>query len=119
MFVGTGREVINPQAGHLLCGYGDNYPCEGVHDDLTVTALYLHDGATAAVLLNYDLLGIAAPLGDRIRAAVSEKTAISKDQIFLASTHTHSGPFLREWSAGGPQRHRPEYNDGLVEKSAA
>src|SRR5690349_2000577 len=96
MLVGIARQTINPAAGHPLCGYGDNYPNEGVHDDLTLTALYLHDNTANALLLNYDLIGIAAPLNDRIRDAVSRKTGIPADRIFLASTHTHSGPFLRE-----------------------
>jgi hypothetical protein len=119
MLVGTARDTINPQVGHHLGGYGDDYPCEGVHDDLTVTALYLHDGNSDAILLNYDLLGMPAVLVDRIRNSIAEKTAIPADRIFVACTHTHSGPVIREFRKDGPKLARLEYNDSLVRKSAA
>jgi hypothetical protein len=113
MLVGTAREIINPDPGHHLSGYGDNYPNEGVHDDLTVTALYLHDNTTEAVLLNFDLIGMQAPLVALMRTAISEKTEIPLDQIFLANTHTHSGPVIRESKLA-----RPDYNDKLLRLAA-
>ncbi|MBA2479944.1 MAG: neutral/alkaline non-lysosomal ceramidase N-terminal domain-containing protein [Planctomycetes bacterium] len=89
---GTGRRIINPEIGHRICGYGPDYANAGIHDDITVTALYLHDGERAAVFLNYDLIGMMAPSSRRIRTAVAQAIGIPIDHVHLACTHVHSGP---------------------------
>jgi hypothetical protein len=89
---GTGRRIINPEIGHHLAGYGPNYANTGVHDDISVTALYLHDGERAAILLNYDLIGFALQTSRRIRAAVAQATGVPIAQVFAACTHVHSAP---------------------------
>jgi neutral ceramidase len=119
MFVGTGREIINPEIGHHLCGYGDCYPNSGVHDDISVTALFLDDGARKALLLSYDLIGLVKPTQDRIRAAVSAATGVGEQCIFLACTHVHSAPDVieRHYHDGSP-RCRADYLQRLQEWSA-
>ncbi len=92
MLVGAARQIINCDAGHTLCGYGSDYPVAGVHDDLSVTALFLDDGQRQAVLLNYDSLGFAAITIDLCRAAVGTALGISPQNVFLTCTHTHSAP---------------------------
>ena len=92
MLVGAAREIINPEIGHRLCGYGPDYPNTGVHDDITVTALYLHDSRREAFLLNCDLLGLLAVTEARIRGAVAQAAGVPAESVFLACTHVHSAP---------------------------
>ena len=92
MLVGVAREIINPEIGHHLCGYGSDYPNTGVHDDLSVTALYLSDGTREALLLNFDLIGLVQSTGERFRKAIGRATRVKADNVFLACTHVHSAP---------------------------
>jgi hypothetical protein len=103
MLVGVAREVINPELGHSLCGYGD-YPNTGVHDDISVTALFLDDGARQAILLSYDLIGLRAHTLGKIRQAVSQATSVPAGHIFGASTHVHSAPAcVTHWVGEGAE----------------
>jgi hypothetical protein len=121
MLCGTGRRVINPEVGHHLAGYGPFYANTGVHDDIVVTALLLDDGQTQAVLLAYDLIGIRLPLNLRIRQEVAVALGLTADQVFLHTTHVHSGPETRDlFLEEGPiEAFIPAYADRLVEWSVA
>ncbi len=92
--VGTGRSVINPQIGDYIFGYSDSIKSTGIHDDLTVTALYLKSDDRHAILLTNDLCEVGSDLIDAIRKAVSQRTNVPMSNVFLTFTHTHSGPFL-------------------------
>ncbi len=99
MLVGVAREVINPEVGHNLCGYGPDYPNTGVHDDLSVTALYLCDGHRQAVLLNYDLIGLVQSTISQLQKAVARATGIAPRNVFTACTHVHSAPeVVEKWA---------------------
>jgi hypothetical protein len=91
MLVGVARETINPELGQCLCGYGCR-PCTGIHDDLSVTALYLADGSREALLLVYDLIGLRASTQEIVRRAVARETGVKAGGVFLACTHVHSAP---------------------------
>jgi neutral ceramidase len=93
LVVGAARRTINPEAGHRLCGYGPDYPNEGVHDDISATALFLDDGARQAVLINFDLLGLMGADIASIRAAAAKSACVPVGHVFLACTHVHSGPY--------------------------
>ena len=116
MLCGTGRAVINPDIGHSLAGYGV-VPNTGVHDNVAVTAMYLSDGDVEALLLVFDLIALGHPLNQTIREAVGHATSVAPEAVFLAATHTHSGPEVREYYYGyGPVLSvRPEYNAALPE----
>lgn len=116
MLCGAGRHVINPEVGHHLAGYGPDYPNTGVHDDLTVTALYLHDGKTDALLLNFDLIGMRLDYIRGLRAAVARATNVGAARIFLTNTHTHSGPEVRSYPERNvSSRARTDYDARLME----
>jgi len=112
---GTGRRIINPEIGHHIIGYGDDYLSTGIHDDITVTAVYLHDGEQVAVLLNYDLLLLVRETSGRIRTAVAAALGITIKQVFIACTHTHSGPDVYELP--GRTHCRQDYLDRLTQWS--
>lgn len=114
MLCGTGRVTINPACGHSLAGYG-TVPNTGVHDDLAVTALHLDDGQRRVCLLNFDLIALPAPLNRQIREAVGRAVDLPPDAVFLAATHTHSGPEVRAcyYGLGAIDAWRPDYNERL------
>jgi len=114
MLVGTARRVINPEIGHHLCGYGSDYPNAGVHDDISVTALYLGDGAHEALLLSFDLIGFTVTTQRALRAAITSASGV-KD-VFLACTHVHSAPdVIDAWLGGGPSpTFRKDYMERLT-----
>lgn len=121
MLVGAAREVINPEVGHPICGYSADDINTGVHDDLAVTALYLNDGHRAAVLLNFDLVGMTQATIGRIRQAVGRACRIKPPHVFTTCTHIHSGPEMvdRHIVAGWPSHNcRPDYLERLAGWSA-
>lgn len=102
MLIGAAREIINPETGHHLSGYGGNYANTGVHDDISVTALYLNDGRREAFLLSFDLLGMVQSTINRFRKAIAKATGVPVQNVFLACTHVHSGPeVIEEWLVEG------------------
>ncbi|HYE06163.1 MAG TPA: hypothetical protein VEL07_11680 [Planctomycetota bacterium] len=112
---GTGRRVINPEIGHVLCGYGP-YANTGVHDDIVVTALWLDDGQQRAVLLNYDLIGLRSITAKRIRTAVARTVGIPMDRVFTVCTHVHSGPNVIEVRVHGEAGPNPECRADYLER---
>jgi neutral ceramidase len=94
---GVARVMITPEKSMWLAGYGSrNRPSEGTMHDLWVKALAVEDrNGKQAVLVTSDLLGIPKNMSDRIRERLKEKFNLSKSQVILNSSHTHSGPALQ------------------------
>lgn len=94
---GVARVVITPGKSMWLAGYGSrDHPSEGKMHDLWVKALAMEDiNGNQAVLVTSDLLGIPKNMSDRIRNRLKEKYNLSKSQVILNSSHTHSGPALQ------------------------
>ncbi len=120
MLCGAGRRVINPDKGHCISGFGLDYANTGVHDDLTVTAVFLQSGEQQGLLLNFDIEGLERELNARLRQAVSEATGLPAQRVFPTCTHTHSGPETRTlYHPYGPvAMARPEYDARLVQWAA-
>ena len=93
LFAGAAREIITPKVGTLLRGYNDHNKSTSVNDDLTVTALALKSGDVTALLISATVSLIHGRLADEIRQKAGEIAAVSPDNVILAATHTHSGPF--------------------------
>ena len=93
---GAAKVELTPPVGTPLAGYSrrGGTPSTGVHDPLMARALVLSDGEDVVFVISADLLvippGMAAEVARRIDEALPE--AIGSHQVFLAATHTHSGP---------------------------
>ena len=97
---GVHRELISPDTGMYLIGYGDRAGgAEYIHDDLTATALILDDGCEKVVIVSLDLLFLHREIATRIRDGVTDRLGIPTRNILLCCSHTHSGPV-----AWAPQR---------------
>ena len=90
--------VITPEQPMWLAGYASrDRPSEGKLHDLRAKVLVLEDSlGMKAVLITADVVGIPKPTADRIRRQLAEKHGLSKAQIILNSSHTHSGPVLKD-----------------------
>jgi len=64
----------------------------GIHDPLLASALYLENGSSSAVLIALDLLFLDPLTARSIRRAVTRRTSVPGESVFISCTHTHSGP---------------------------
>jgi neutral ceramidase len=93
---GVAGVVITPQESMWLAGYAArNHPSEGVLIDLWSKALAIEDSkGKKAVLITNDLVSVPKPISDRIRDRIGAKYGLTRSQIILNCSHTHSGPVL-------------------------
>lgn len=95
---GTARLNITPQQSMWMAGYGSRTkPSEGKLTDIWVKALALEDKAgNRSVLVTMDLVGVPKKVSEEIRDALKGKLGLSRSQIILNTSHTHSGPVLSD-----------------------
>jgi neutral/alkaline ceramidase-like enzyme len=93
---GVATIKITPDAPVPMAGYASrSKPYEKVEQDIYAKALALEDGeGRRVVLVTTDLIGIARGIADPICAHIQEKAKLSRGQILLSSSHTHSAPIL-------------------------
>jgi neutral ceramidase len=93
---GVARVVITPEEPMLMAGYSARKkPSEGTLHDLWAKALAVEDaGGKRSVFISTDLVGIPKDMSDRIRDRLKENYGLSREQIVLNSSHTHTGPAL-------------------------
>ncbi|WP_338868899.1 neutral/alkaline non-lysosomal ceramidase N-terminal domain-containing protein [Spirosoma sp. SC4-14] len=93
---GVAKEIITPKEPQWLAGYASRtHPSDGKLHDLWAKALVLEDeSGQRAVLVTTDMLGFPKDLSDPIRERLKKQYGLSKAQIILNSSHTHSGPVL-------------------------
>lgn len=93
---GVAKVEITPNQPMWMAGYGSrNKPSEGTLHGLWAKALVMEDATgNQVVLVTADLLGIPKEISDEMRNQLKIKYGLSKSQIMLNSSHTHSGPVL-------------------------
>ncbi|MCE9559997.1 MAG: hypothetical protein K8R88_13740 [Armatimonadetes bacterium] len=93
MKFGVSRTEITPPFPMLMGGYGLLDPFDGVHDSLTLTAVYFNDGTKESWIVSADICQF--PDKEHIEHALdilSSRLHCSRDAIFLNASHTHGGP---------------------------
>ncbi|MCE5345147.1 MAG: neutral/alkaline non-lysosomal ceramidase N-terminal domain-containing protein [Bacteroidales bacterium] len=95
---GVARVVITPQEPIWMAGYGGrDHPSEGMLVDLWAKALALEDAkGKKVILVTADLLGFPKNMSDHIRDQIAVKYGLTRSQIILSSSHTHTGPVLMD-----------------------
>ena len=84
---------LEPKPGMWMTGYGARTkPAEGTHDPIYAHILMMFDGKNSFVLVSCDVLGFGAADVCDIRNRVSRASNIPAQCIWIAGTHTHSGP---------------------------
>lgn len=92
LFLGVAREIITPEVGGQLYGYGPDVISESVEDDLTATAFYFKQGSTQALMLSLTVCLLQTELAQNILSLIEQRFEIPKENCMLCATHTHSGP---------------------------
>ncbi len=100
---GITKVMITPEESLWMGGYGArNKPAGGKLNDLWAKMLLLEDaGGQRALLITTDLEGFPKSISDRIRDRIHDKLGLSRSQVILNSSHTHSGPVLFTESVKG------------------
>lgn len=91
---GFGRVDITPMLGIPMEGYFSPRFVECILDDLELNVLALEAGDARILLISIDNCEIYGDVLDAYRRHVSDVTGVPEDAIFIASTHTHTGPCL-------------------------
>lgn len=83
-----------------LAGYGNRHgrSATGVHDDLYVKAVALRVGSRTGVMVGADALIIPPEVTQMVAERVSHEPGLSREQIYLSATHTHSS--IGGWGEG-------------------
>ena len=111
MLVGSSLVDITPEPGVDLGGFAvRNQPSVSVLDNLYARILYLSDGNTPVFFIVFDLIGLMESDVDYLVDSISKKTKVDKNQIILASVHTHSGPVTANTNQCG------QYLPGYLQK---
>lgn len=115
LMVGISKEEITPPIDSPSAGYTRNTNMIGVHDPLWAMALFIDNEEKQIVLCSVDHLGFNYEMTQKVIEEVHSEEGLSNCEIYIASSHTHSGgggylniPGLGEYLAG-------PYDPALVE----
>ncbi len=93
MYAGFSKIDITPEPGLPMAGYVNrNGRGIGAHDSLYARTLYLSSDNVEVVLVFLDIIRIDEDLKDKLTSTIATNHGLKPENIFLAATHTHSGP---------------------------
>jgi neutral ceramidase len=92
--IGVAKVKITPKQSMFLAGYGfRDHPSEGKDTELWAKALALEDlSGKKVVIVTADLIRFPKFISDSIRNRLQSALGLSRSQIILNASHTHSGP---------------------------
>ncbi len=93
---GAAKVNITPERALWLAGYsGRDHAAEGKLTDLWAKALAFEDGqGRRAVLITLDLIGLDRELSESICNALHRAHGLSRPQVAICASHTHTGPVV-------------------------
>lgn len=120
---------ITPPLGGSMPGYFRDRQATGVLDPLKAKVLYLSDGMESVALVACDLIGMGAPLVQRIRGEVARISKRPPGHTWIHCSHTHTGGmvprsdgFTSDAESIYPEFYLgkvdPKWVEALVEKTA-
>jgi hypothetical protein len=90
--VGVATRDITPPVGYRMAGYFYERRATAVHDVLYAKAIAFKQGPTKFVLIVCDLCQTAPEVVEQARSVISQRLAMPREHVCIASTHTHTGP---------------------------
>ncbi len=90
--VGFSRIDNTPGLGVHLDGYFIERYSEGALDPLYINTVAFSDGEHTAILITIDMLGMDKNSTAKWREAISAKTGVSVNSIYVTSSHSHTAP---------------------------
>lgn len=115
---GFARVNITPLMGIPLAGYYETRISDGVLDELEANALALSLGQTKLIVISVDHLGIEQRWLDPIRHYVADTAGIPLEGLFVACTHTHTAPLIRQEATDAAQRGYLSFLQGRLADAA-
>ena len=106
LMVGVSKEEITPPINSPSAGYARNANMIEVHDPLWAMALFIDNGEKQIVLCSVDHLGFNYEMVQKVIEEVHLEEGLSNCEIYIASSHTHSG--------GGGYLNIPELGEQLA-----
>lgn len=99
---GLAKVVITPEKPVWMAGYAARTkPSEGRIHDLYAKALALEDArGNRLVIVTTDLLGFPRPVAEAIADEAKRRFKLSRQQLALTSSHTHTGPVIGQSLSG-------------------
>ncbi len=96
--IGVARIDITPEYPVRLHGYGGRRTnSQGVAQPLFAKAIALgSDREGPSILFTVDNLAVTGAVTDEVAARLKKRASISREQIALCSSHTHSAPMLTD-----------------------
>ncbi len=91
---GFSRVNVTPPLGIAISGYFLDRFASDVLDELEANVLAVSFANQRAVLIALDNLMIDQTQMQQYRKAISEETGIAYEAVFIACTHTHTGPLV-------------------------
>lgn len=93
---GTAKVDITPELPAWLSGFAiRTHPANHVLQHLWAKALVIDAGrGQRFVVVTTDLLGLPPELSDEVALRCQERFGLRRDQLWLNSSHTHSGPVV-------------------------
>jgi hypothetical protein len=125
---GAATADITPTDSQFLFGYPHVARFStGVHDPLLASALYLHDGAAAVLLVATDMIFVPKTLAARARRRIAAATGVPATHVLITATHTHSGPSTVKYLSNEADAVVPDpdprflqrFEDGIVAAATA
>ena len=99
LYAGVASMDITPPVGYLLSGHvARKAKSHRTHDPLRLKALSLRNGRARLAIVTADLIGFSPEFVEKLRAELLAKTGLKKEHLFLAASHTHTGPAMIEHS---------------------
>ncbi len=100
---GAAKVDITPAADAALqmSGYsGRTAGFKSIHDDLNVRAIVVDDGTNQAALISCEIVGLSNPFWVKMTELIARDTGIARENIILASVHTHAAPLTGVYDKG-------------------
>jgi hypothetical protein len=127
LLLGTAVADITPPVGYRMSGYFYERQSTGVLNPLHAKAFVLSQGDAKFAWVFCDLVGVPRELTTKARDEAASATGIPRDQIFIAASHTHTGPLyfgaLRDYfhetaakRAGADPQEKSDYAAELRQK---
>jgi len=90
---GFSRVDVTPPIGTGLSGYSRVRISDGIKDRLDLNAVAFSDGTNKAVVISADVINFRAYY-ELYRREAAEAAGLPPEALFIASTHTHTGPVI-------------------------
>ncbi|MCR4622608.1 MAG: hypothetical protein K5663_11065 [Clostridiales bacterium] len=91
---GFSRVDITPPLGIPIGGYYQLRLAQRILDPLEASALAVSDGGRTVLIYSVDLLELKDAFAAPILDLVARELALPRENLFIACTHTHTGPQL-------------------------